>query len=63
LKKELNAVKSNQIIHKPISNPLQTVLIDYLVKKNLIKTKEVEEVMRSIDRGDFCPKDPYVDRY
>jgi len=28
----------------------------------MIKTSDVEEVMKSIDRGDFAPNEPYVDR-
>jgi len=49
--------------YEPVSNPLQTALVNYLMDGGIIKTKEIEEVMKSIDRGDFAPTDPYVDRY
>lgn len=62
LKQELEKVSASQKNHKPVSNPLQTLLIDSLILKHMIKSKDVEDVMRSIDRGDFCPKDPYLDR-
>jgi len=48
--------------YEPVSNPLQTALVNYLMDGGIIKTKEIEEVMKSIDRGDFAPTDPYVDR-
>jgi protein-L-isoaspartate(D-aspartate) O-methyltransferase len=62
LQKQLSKIIPSKALHKPVSNPLQTALIDLLVAKNVIKSKEVEEVMRSIDRGDFAPKEPYNDR-
>lgn len=48
--------------YESVSNPLQTALINYLMDGGIIKTKEIEEIMKSIDRGDFAPTDPYVDR-
>ena len=48
---------------KAVANPLQTSLVDQLIAKGIVKTKEVESIMRSIDRGDFAAKDAYVDRY
>jgi len=48
--------------YEPVSNPLQTALVNYLMDSGVIKTKEIEEVLKSIDRGDFCTTDPYVDR-
>jgi len=36
-------------------------LIKQLQQYGVIKSKCVQEAMLKIDRGDFCPKDPYVD--
>jgi len=62
LKQKLSEIRANEPIHKPVPNPLQTSLVNHLVARDAVKSKEVEEVMRSIDRGEFSPKDPYVDR-
>jgi protein-L-isoaspartate(D-aspartate) O-methyltransferase len=48
--------------YEPVNNPLQTALVNYLMDAGVIKTKDIEEIMKSIDRGDFAPTDPYVDR-
>jgi hypothetical protein len=48
---------------KPVANPLQAALINYLVDSNVVKTKRVETILKSIDRGDFAPASPYVDRF
>jgi len=63
LKQKLSEIRANQPIHKPVPNPLQTALVNHLLSREAIKSKEVEEIMRSIDRGEFSPKDPYVDRF
>jgi len=62
LKQKLSEIRANQPIHKPVPNPLQTALVNHLLAREAIKSKEVEEIMRSIDRGEFATKDPYVDR-
>lgn len=38
------------------------MLIDKLVRDGTIESKEVENVMRSIDRGEFVQNKPYVDK-
>lgn len=43
------------------SNPLNTALCSSLVDKSTIKSKEVELVMKSIDRSDFCPNNAFYD--
>lgn len=48
-------------MYEPVANPLQTALINYLMSVDIITSSEVEEVMRSIDRGDFAFKDAYID--
>lgn len=60
-KYELAKLNPNAITYKAVANPLQTALINYLTSMDVIKSREVEEVMRSIDRGDFTSKDPYFD--
>jgi len=62
LKLQLEEYVAAHVVHKPVANPLQTALVNVLIAKGAIQSKEVEEVMRSIDRGDFSPKEPYVDR-
>jgi len=61
LQQKLKEISTQKMLHKPVANPLQTVLVDRLIERRAIKSKEVEEVMRSIDRGDFAPKDAYFD--
>lgn len=36
-------------------------MVDNLIKKKAIKRKEVEQIMRKLDRKDFCPVNPYDD--
>ena len=43
-------------------NPLNSKLISNLVTNGVIRSPEVENVMKSIDRGDFSHYDPYYDR-
>lgn len=62
LRLQLDEFLATHIIYEPVANPLQTALVNVLIAKGAIQSKEVEEVMRSIDRGDFSPKEPYVDR-
>jgi len=62
LRLQLDEYLATHIIYEPVANPLQTALVNVLIAKGAIQSKEVEEVMRSIDRGDFSPKEPYVDR-
>jgi protein-L-isoaspartate(D-aspartate) O-methyltransferase len=47
---------------KPVANPLQAALINYLADSGVVKTKRVETILKSVDRGDFAPASPYVDR-
>lgn len=61
LKYELSLANSDIVKYKPVANPLQTALVNYLISVDVISSCEVEEVMRSIDRGDFAPKDAYID--
>ncbi|MEF8880637.1 MAG: methyltransferase domain-containing protein [Candidatus Nanohaloarchaea archaeon] len=37
-------------------------LVDYLVKKDHIKTDKVEKAFREVNRADFIDKNPYIDR-
>ena len=43
------------------ASSLNSKLVDKLIKEGDIKSHEVEKIMKSIDRGDFTPKDPYSD--
>jgi protein-L-isoaspartate(D-aspartate) O-methyltransferase len=54
--------EAKKIRYEPVSNPLQTALVNYLMDAGIIKTSEIEEIMKSIDRADFASTDPYVDR-
>jgi len=42
-------------------NPKQIQLINELKLMKMVRSKEVEEVMKSIDRADFCKDDPHHD--
>lgn len=42
-------------------NPKMKQLVDNLVKQGVITTKKVIEVMKKVDRGEFCSYKPYVD--
>ena len=55
---DLEAAKS---INRPTLNPLNNILIDKMLRDEKITSKEVENIMRSIDRGDFAPHSPYID--
>lgn len=37
-------------------------LVDRLVKQGIVKSPEVEAVMKAVDRGDFASYDAYSDR-
>ena len=38
-----------------------TDLINQLQKSGIIKSNEVAEVMKMVDRADYCPSSPYDD--
>jgi len=61
LRIKLESAKEYVPRYEPVANPLQTALINYLMSVDVLRTNEVEDVMRSIDRGDFAPKDAYID--
>lgn len=61
LKRQLKINKNYTPLFEPVANPLQTALINYLTSVEVLKSPLVEEIMRSIDRGDFAPKDAYID--
>ena len=46
-----------------LMNPKQLSLVNSLRKNGILKSKEVEDVLISLDRGDFCINFPYHDRF
>lgn len=43
-------------------NPLNTKLVNSLKSNEVIRSSEVEQVMKSIDRGEFAKGEPYEDK-
>ena len=49
------------MVSKKYPKDENTTLVENLKWNGTIKSKSVENVMKSIDRGDFCFSNPYYD--